>query len=66
MGLRPRTPMTKSTRLVIAEMRTDRRARREAKDAELDRQDREGAERLATLEPHRARGAVPVMAGAGR
>ena len=65
MGLRPRTPVTKSTRPVLAEMRADRRARREAKDAELDRQDREAAERLANLTPHRARGAEPVMAGPG-
>ena len=65
MGLRPRTPVTKSTRPVPAEMRADRRARREAKDAELDRQDREAAERLANLTPHRARGAEPVMAGPG-
>ena len=42
-----------------------RRARREAKDAELDRQDREAAERLANLKPHRARRQVPVLAGPG-
>jgi hypothetical protein len=46
-----RTPMTKSTRQVLAEMRAERRQRREACNAELDRRDREVAERLANLQP---------------
>lgn len=43
--------MTKSTRQVLTEMRAERRQRREARNAELDRQDRKAPERLANLKP---------------
>jgi hypothetical protein len=44
-----RTPMTKTTRQALAE--ADRKKRRENKNAELDRQDREAAERLHNIKP---------------
>jgi len=45
--------MTKTTRQALAEMRADRKKRRcrEARDAELDRQDREAAHKLANIKP---------------
>jgi hypothetical protein len=46
-----RTPMTKTTRQALAEMRADRKKRQEARGAELDRQDREAAERLHNIKP---------------
>jgi hypothetical protein len=46
-----RTPITKKTRQALAEMRARRKQRQEARNAELDRQDREAAERLHNLKP---------------
>jgi hypothetical protein len=43
--------MTKTTRQVLAEMRADRKRRQAARNAELDRQDREAAERLHNIKP---------------
>ena len=48
--------MTTSTRQVRAELTADPRTRREAKDAQLDRQDRDAAKGLADLNPRRALG----------
>lgn len=46
-----RTPMTMTTRQALAAMRADRKKRQAARDAELDRQDREAAERLHNIKP---------------
>jgi hypothetical protein len=45
------TPMAKTTRQALAEMRAERKKRQEARNAELDRQDREAAERLRNIKP---------------